>query len=59
MNPEVFLEPEEGNPELWMDASKEELVEMRHWFWASGSGGGCVLEITLRFSVSYSFRLSC
>lgn len=37
-NAEVFPEPEEWRPERWLDASPAELVEMRRWFWAWGSG---------------------
>ena len=42
-NPEVFPEPEEWRPERWLDASADELVEMRRWFWAWGSGPGMCL----------------
>ena len=38
-NPEVFPEPGKWKPERWLDASPKELTEMRHWFWAFGSGG--------------------
>lgn len=38
-NPEVFPEPYEWKPERWLNATPEKLVEMRHWFWAWGSGG--------------------
>ncbi|KAH6680746.1 cytochrome P450 [Halenospora varia] len=38
-NEDVFPEPEVWKPERWLDASPEQLVEMRRWFWAFGSGG--------------------
>ncbi|KAH8672692.1 cytochrome P450 [Tricladium varicosporioides] len=38
-NEEVFPEPEEWRPERWLDASPRQLVEMRRWLWAFGSGG--------------------
>jgi hypothetical protein len=38
-NPEVFPEPTEWRPERWLDASEEELKEMKRWFWAFSSGG--------------------
>ncbi|KAK0610139.1 cytochrome P450 [Bombardia bombarda] len=37
-NPEVFPDPEEWRPRRWLDASPQELVEMRKWFWAFGGG---------------------
>lgn len=38
-NEDVFPEPEMWRPDRWLDSTAEELVEMRHWFWAFGSGG--------------------
>ncbi|KAM7208159.1 cytochrome P450 [Naviculisporaceae sp. PSN 640] len=38
-NSEVYPKPEEWHPRRWTEASNEELVEMRKWFWAFGSGG--------------------
>lgn len=38
-NPEVFPDPEVWKPERWLDATPDKLTEMRHWFWAFGSGG--------------------
>lgn len=38
-NPEVFPEPLEWRPERWLHATPDQLKEMRHWFWAWGSGG--------------------
>ena len=38
-NPEVFPKPLEWRPERWLDASPDELREMKRWFWAWGSGG--------------------
>jgi len=38
-NPEVYPDPEAWKPERWLNASAEELNEMRRWFWAFGSGG--------------------
>ncbi|KAF2490799.1 cytochrome P450 [Lophium mytilinum] len=38
-NPEVFPDPEAWKPERWLDASVDELNEMKRWFWAFGSGG--------------------
>lgn len=37
--PEVFPDPETWNPDRWINASKDELSNMRRWFWAFGSGG--------------------
>lgn len=37
--PEVFPDPETWNPDRWINAGKEELSQMRRWFWAFGSGG--------------------
>ncbi|KIW02531.1 uncharacterized protein PV09_06329 [Verruconis gallopava] len=38
-NPEVFSKPDSWIPSRWLDASEEQLKEMRRWFWAFGSGG--------------------
>lgn len=38
-NKEVFPDPESWKPERWLNASPEQLAEMRHNFWAWGSGG--------------------
>lgn len=38
-NPNVFPEPLEWKPERWLQANSDKLKEMRHWFWAWGSGG--------------------
>lgn len=38
-NPEVFPNPEEWKPDRWLNADPKHLAEMRHWFWAWGSGG--------------------
>lgn len=38
-NSAVFPDPEAWNPSRWLDASPVQLTEMRHWFWAWGSGG--------------------
>jgi hypothetical protein len=37
--PEVFPNPAEWRPDRWLEASEEELVRMKKWFWAFGSGG--------------------
>jgi hypothetical protein len=38
-NPEVFPEPAKWRPGRWLDATEEELREMKRWFWAFSSGG--------------------
>ncbi|KAH8593976.1 cytochrome P450 [Bisporella sp. PMI_857] len=38
-NPDAFPGPEEWKHERWLEAEAEQLTEMRHWFWAWGSGG--------------------
>ncbi|KAJ4374320.1 hypothetical protein N0V83_003061 [Neocucurbitaria cava] len=38
-NPDVFPQPLEWKPERWLNANSDQLKEMRHWFWAWGSGG--------------------
>lgn len=38
-NPEVFPDPAAWKPERWLEASPEQLAEMKRWFWAFGSGG--------------------
>jgi len=50
-NPEVFPEPDEWKPERWLNATPTELVEMRHWFWAWGSGG--------RMCIGRNFAMHC
>lgn len=53
-NAEVFPEPEEWRPERWLEASPAELAEMRHWFWAWGSGG--MMCIGSHFAVQCMFH---
>ncbi|KAJ5138688.1 uncharacterized protein N7515_003536 [Penicillium bovifimosum] len=36
--PEVFPDPTSWKPERWLDASPEELANMKRWFWAFSSG---------------------
>lgn len=38
-NPDVFLDPEEWNPDRWFRASEKQASEMNRWFWAWSSGG--------------------
>ncbi|KAL2063829.1 hypothetical protein VTL71DRAFT_5634 [Oculimacula yallundae] len=38
-NPEIFKDPEDWKPERWLEATPEQLTQMRRWFWAWGSGG--------------------
>ncbi|EMT72228.1 cytochrome P450 [Fusarium oxysporum II5] len=37
-NKEVFPEPETWRPDRWLEATPDQLAEMRRWFWAFGSG---------------------
>lgn len=36
--PKVFPDPHKWKPQRWLDASPEELSNMRRWFWAFSSG---------------------
>lgn len=54
-NPEVYPEPEEWKPTRWIEASNEELVEMRKWFWAFGSGGRICLGKNFAMICEYPF----
>ncbi|KAJ6099140.1 hypothetical protein N7467_000675 [Penicillium canescens] len=36
--PEVFPDPFQWKPQRWLDASPDELANMKRWFWAFGSG---------------------
>ena len=37
-NPDIFPDHEKWEPQRWMNASPEKLLEMKRWFWAFGSG---------------------
>jgi cytochrome P450 len=37
-NPTIFPNPYSFRPSRWLDAPKEQLVEMKRWFWPFGSG---------------------
>jgi hypothetical protein len=50
-NSDVFPEPDEWKPERWLNATPAELIEMRHWFWAWGSGG--------RMCIGSNFAMHC
>lgn len=36
--PDVFPDPHEWKPERWLDASPDQLANMKRWFWAFSSG---------------------
>lgn len=38
-NPDAFPDPLEWKPERWLNPDPKQLSEMRHYFWAWGSGG--------------------
>ncbi|KAH7356368.1 cytochrome P450 [Pyrenochaeta sp. MPI-SDFR-AT-0127] len=53
-NPDVFPEPEVWSPQRWIEASPEQLIEMRRWFWAFGSGGSmCIGSNFALYSMKY------
>ncbi|KAL4997826.1 cytochrome P450 [Aspergillus recurvatus] len=52
--PEVFPEPLAWRPGRWLEASPEQLREMRRWFWAFGSGGRMCIGINFAiYSMKY------
>ncbi|KAJ5836295.1 hypothetical protein N7447_002321 [Penicillium robsamsonii] len=36
--PEIFPEPSKWKPQRWLDATPDELANMKRWFWAFSSG---------------------
>lgn len=62
-NASIFPEPETWIPERWLDASPEKLREMRHWFWAFGSGSrmciGSHFAVNCEFIFSFYWSVFC
>lgn len=52
-NPDVFPDPEAWKPERWLDADPKQLAEMRHWFWAWGSGGRMCIGSNIAIHCEY------
>lgn len=56
-NADVFPAPEAWTPSRWLDASREQQVEMNRWFWAFGSGARMCLGV--HFALQGIFSYGC
>lgn len=55
--PSVFPDPQEWKPERWLDASPEELANMRKWSWAFGSGGRMCIGVNFAYYCELNIHL--